>query len=397
MRWTDGKSRRYAEACHVRWERLLFMAADLRHTVSAFLSKRGMAILLAMAAAATLPRAAQAQIGSARYSSIVVDNATGKVIEAANADSLRYPASLTKLMTLYMAFEAIRDRRITLGQPIPVSGHAASMEPSKLGIVPGSYFTVSDAILGIVTKSANDAACALGELMGGDEEHFAQMMTQRARALGMTQSTFRNASGLPDLQQTTTARDLALLAHHLIQDFPEDYHYFSEPVFYFHGRPIPNHDHMLVSYDGADGLKTGYTVLSGHNLVTSALRGQVRLIGVVLGASSNPERDLHMANLLDDGFEQLGVPVVHRQAPHFRMPILLASADVNPLTMASLRATAAHAQRRPHGRAAGHDSPRQIALGMRLRPSLAVSHAHGVVHKASTATTVKHAKGRRRT
>jgi D-alanyl-D-alanine carboxypeptidase len=346
--------------------------------------------------AGAFPHAAQAQIGSARYSSIVVDNATGKVIEAANADSLRYPASLTKLMTLYMAFEALRDHRITLGQPIPVSAHAASMEPSKLGIQPGSYFTVSDAILGIVTKSANDAACALGEMLGGDEDHFAQMMTQRARSLGMTQSTFRNASGLPDLAQQTTARDLALLAHHLIQDFPENYHYFSEPVFYFHGRPIPNHDHMLVSYEGADGLKTGYTVLSGHNLVTSALRGPVRLIGVVLGARSNGERDLHMANLLDDGFEQLGVPVVHHAAPRVRMPVLLASADINPLTIASLRSTVAHAQKHGHGRAA-HEPSRQIAVAGKLGPTLAVAHGHALVHREVAVKPVKHAKGRRRT
>ncbi len=144
------------------------------------------------------PGVARAQIGSARYASIVIDNGSGRVMEAANADALRYPASLTKLMTLYMAFEALRDKRITLGQVVPVSGHAASMEPSKLGLLPGTYFTVSDAILGIVTKSANDAACALGEMLGGDEERFAQMMTLRARALGMTSSTFRNASGLPN-------------------------------------------------------------------------------------------------------------------------------------------------------------------------------------------------------
>jgi D-alanyl-D-alanine carboxypeptidase len=375
------------------------MAADLRQSMVAFLSKRAVAALLALSAVAVVarPDPAQAQIGSARYSSIVVDNSSGRVIEAANADAMRYPASLTKLMTLYVAFEALRDHRITLGQPVPVSAHAASMEPSKLGLVPGSYFTVSDAILGIVTKSANDAACALGELLGGDEDHFAQMMTQRARALGMTQSTFRNASGLPDLAQVTTARDLALLAHHLIQDFPEDYHYFSEPVFYFHGRPIPNHDHMLVSYDGADGLKTGYTVLSGHNLVTSALRGPVRLIGVVLGASSNGERDLHMADLLDDGFEQLGVPVVRHQAPRIRMPVLLASADVNSLSMESLRETASHAQRHQHGRGL-HEGSRQIALGTRLRPTLAVAHGHTMVHKAAATVAVKHAsKNRRRT
>ncbi len=291
---------------------------SLARTAALLLGAIGLSIMAAPAA--------EAQIGSARYSSIVVEQATGRVMEQANADALRYPASLTKLMTLYMTFEALRDHRVTLTQTVPVSAHAASMEPTKLGLLPGSRFTVGDAILGIVTKSANDAACALGELLGGDEDRFSQMMTQRARALGMTQTTFRNASGLPDRQQTTTARDLALLAHRLISDFPDDYHYFSEPVFYFHGHAIPNHDRMLVDYAGADGLKTGYTLASGHNLVTSAQRGGVRLIGVVLGAQSNPERDAHMASLLDSGFEQLGVPVTPH-ASHFHLPSLMASAE----------------------------------------------------------------------
>jgi D-alanyl-D-alanine carboxypeptidase len=324
---------------------------------------------------ATAPRAAWAQVGSARYSSIVVENGSGRVMEAANADSLRYPASLTKLMTLYMAFEALKEHRVWLGQRVPVSAWASSMEPSKLGLVPGTYFTVSDAILAIVTKSANDAACALGELLGGDEQRFAQMMTMRARALGMTQTTFRNASGLPDPAQTTTARDLALLAHHLIQDFPEDYHYFSEPMFYFHGRQIPNHDRMLVAYEGADGLKTGYTLASGHNLVTSAVRGQVRLIGVVLGARSNPERDAQMASLLDDGFEQLGVPVVHHPS-RFRMPSLIASAEASTLPAGSLRYVAM--RQRGHRLRGRFVAMAAVHRGTQLRPLLAVAHVRTV-------------------
>jgi D-alanyl-D-alanine carboxypeptidase len=318
---------------------------------------------------------ARAQIGSARYASIVVDNGSGRVMEAANADALRYPASLTKLMTLYMAFEALRDHRITLGQVVPVSARSASMEPSKLGLLPGTYFTVSDAILAIVTKSANDAACALGELLGGDEDRFAQTMTLRARGLGMTNTTFRNASGLPDAEQTTTARDLALLAHHLIQDFPEQYHYFSEPMFYFHGRAIPNHDRMLTDYEGADGLKTGYTVLAGHNLVTSAMRGGVRLIGVVMGARSNPERDLHMATLLDDGFEQLGVPVTRHAAPRFRLPSLIASADAATLSATPVQFT--FHQRGKRGRA-GHGLVR-VASTLQVRPTLALAHGKNLV------------------
>jgi D-alanyl-D-alanine carboxypeptidase len=153
------------------------------------------------AVAVALPAAAWAQIGSDRYSSIVVDAATGNVLEAANPDAERHPASLAKLMTLYMAFEALRDRRISAEQPVPVSARAAAMEPSKLGLVPGTRLTVEDAILGLVTKSANDAAAALAELLGGSEDRFAQMMTLRARALGMSHTTFTNASGLPDPDQ----------------------------------------------------------------------------------------------------------------------------------------------------------------------------------------------------
>jgi len=254
---------------------------------------------------------ARAQIGSDRYSSIVMEAATGNVLIAANPDEPRHPASLTKMMTLYITFEALRDRRLALDQAVPVSSHAASMSPSKLGLVPGTRITVEQAILGLVTKSANDAAAALGELLGGDEDRFAQMMTLRAHALGMTSTEFRNASGLPDPDQITTARDLAVLARHLVQDFPTQYGYFSIPSFRFHGHVIPNHDHLLQSYPGADGIKTGYTEASGFNLVTSAMRGDVRLIGVVLGAAKPGERDLHMASLLDQGFEQLNIaPIV---------------------------------------------------------------------------------------
>lgn len=267
--------------------------------------------LLALAACLLATSPAQAQIGSDRYSSIVTEASSGNVLIAANPDDLRHPASLTKMMTLYMVFEALRDRRLTLDQNVPVSVHAASMSPSKLGLTPATRISVEQAILGLVTKSANDAASALGELLGGgDEERFGQMMTLRARALGMSHTVFRNASGLPDPDQVTTARDLAVLARHLVQDFPSEYRYFSIPSFRFHGQTILNHDHLLQTYPGADGIKTGYIEASGFNLVTSAVRGDVRLIGVVLGAARPGERDLHMEALLDQGFEQLNVPTV---------------------------------------------------------------------------------------
>jgi D-alanyl-D-alanine carboxypeptidase len=283
------------------------------------------------------PRA-HAQIGSDRYSSLVMDASTGRLLSAANPDEPRHPASLTKMMTLYMAFEAMRDRRITLQQSVPVSAHAASQSPSKLGLAPGARITVEEAILALVTKSANDAAAALGEMLGGDEARFAQMMTLRARALGMTSTTFRNASGLPDPAQITTARDMATLARRLIHDFPQQYGYFSVPSFRFRGRTIFNHDHMLERYPGADGLKTGYIEASGFNLVSSAVRGNVRLIGVVLGAARPGERDLHMISLLDDGFVKMDVAVSARPQPQPRVAPLVATAQ------------AAQTKQRPIGR-----------------------------------------------
>jgi D-alanyl-D-alanine carboxypeptidase len=278
------------------------------------------------------PTPANAQIGSARYSSIVVDANSGDVLEQVNADEPRHPASLAKMMTLYLTFEALRDRRITLDEAVPVSPHAASMEPTKLGLLPGSHLTVEEAILGLVTKSANDAAAALGEMLGGSEDRFAQMMTLRARALGMAHSTFMNASGLPDPDQWTTARDLAILSRRLINDFPGYYRYFSTPSFAWHRQIIFNHDNMLRTYPGADGLKTGYTGASGHNLVTSAVRDGVRLVGVVLGAATNGERDIHMAALLDHGFEQMDVPVSRKPVQMASRVSLIASAHAAEVT-----------------------------------------------------------------
>ena len=290
------------------------------------------AILLCFAAVLTAAAPARAQIGSDRYSSIVVDAASGRVLMAASPDAPRHPASLAKMMTLYMAFEALRDRRISLDQLVPVSAHAASMVPTKLDLVPGTRITVQEAILGMVTLSANDAAVALGELLGGDEERFAQMMTLRARALGMSHTVFRNASGLPDPDQWTTARDLAVLARHLIYDFPDDYRYFSTPSFRFHGRVILSHDYLLKNYPGADGIKTGYTDASGSNLVTSAVHDNVRLIGVVLGAAHASERDQHMAALLDQGFATMDVPPVGRETQTAsRLPSLIPAAHAAPM------------------------------------------------------------------
>jgi D-alanyl-D-alanine carboxypeptidase len=276
-------------------------------------------------------RQAAAQIGSYRYASIVVDAGSGAVLSSVNADAPRYPASLVKVMTVYMTLEALRDRRVSLSQQVPISEHASSMEPTKLGLVPGSRITVEQAILGLITKSANDAAAALAELLGGTEERFAQMMTLRARSLGMSSTVFANASGLPDTRQTTTARDMAVLARRLIADFPVQYRYFSTPSFVWHGKTMHNHNHLLAGYPGADGLKTGYTQASGYNLIASAMRGGVRTIGVVMGASTGGERDLHMVGLLNAGFDKLDVPT-ERRGPTYasRGGAIIGSANAAP-------------------------------------------------------------------
>ncbi len=273
---------------------------------------------------------AAAQVGSARYSSIVVNAGTGEILSSVNLDSPRHPASLTKMMTIYMAFEALRDRRITLDQLVPVSHYAASMEPTKLGLLPGTRITVDQAILGLVTKSANDAAAALGELLGGTEERFAQMMTLRARGLGMTHTTFRNASGLPDPDQWTTARDLALLGRRLVADFPQQYRYFATPSFVWQRRVFFNHDALLRSYPGADGLKTGYTEASGYNLVSSAVRGGVRLVGVVMGASTSGERNQHMISLLNQAYDRLDIQPERKPPPAANTALMVASAKPPP-------------------------------------------------------------------
>lgn len=268
---------------------------------------RGLAALMAGFALWLTAGPAAAQIGSDRYAAIVLDARNGNVLIAANADEPRYPASLTKMMTLYMLFEALRDGRVQLGTPIRMSEEAASRPPSKLGLPPGMTLTAEQAILALVTKSANDVAAAVGEHLAGSEERFGQLMTMRARAIGMTRTTFRNASGLPDPDNVTTARDMATLGLRLVRDFPDRYRYFSTVHFSWGRQVIRNHNRMLGDYDGADGIKTGFIRDSGFNIVTSAMRDGVRLVGVTMGGASWVERDRHMGALLDQGFAQVGV------------------------------------------------------------------------------------------
>jgi D-alanyl-D-alanine carboxypeptidase len=235
---------------------------------------------------------------------IIVDGATGKVLYERNADAIRYPASLTKMMTLYLLFEALEKGTITLDTPMYASSHAVAQSPTKLYVPLGDTIDVDTAIKAITVLSANDVAVVISEALGGGSEAtFADMMTERAHELGMTNTNFHNASGLPDLQQLTTARDMALLARHLAYDFPQYFHYFSAQSVTFHGRTYFNHDNLLNEFDGTDGIKTGYTQLSGYNLVSSVVRNNKHVIGVVMGGPTAAVRDREMIELLSATFE----------------------------------------------------------------------------------------------
>lgn len=241
---------------------------------------------------------------TASYADIVIDAESGEILHATNPDNLRHPASLTKMMTLYLTFQAIESGRVGLNQYLPVSANAAEQSPSKLGLRPGQRIRLEDAVLGLVTESANDAAVVLAEWLGGSEQGFADMMTRQAHALGMNKTHFNNPSGLPNDGQVTTARDMAVLGDALIHHFPQFYNYFSTESFTYAGIYHHNHNHLMDRYAGMDGIKTGYIRASGFNLVASAKRGQTRLIGVVFGGHSTLERDNRMAQLLDYSFSK---------------------------------------------------------------------------------------------
>ena len=258
------------------------------------------AALLGMVAVGSGLSAAEAL--AAKAAAIVVDARTGQVLIDQDADAITHPASLTKMMTLYLTFDALEDGRLTLDQQLPVSSWAESMTPTKLGLRAGQTLKVETAILGLVTKSANDAAVVLAEALGGTESRFAEMMTRKARELGMRHTVYRNASGLPNMEQVTTARDYSYLSRALMRDHAKYYPYFSRRNFVYGGRTLANHNHLMSRYEGMDGIKTGYTVASGFNLAASAVRDGRRLVGVVLGGKSAVSRDNRMAALLDQAF-----------------------------------------------------------------------------------------------
>jgi D-alanyl-D-alanine carboxypeptidase len=237
------------------------------------------------------------------YSSIVVDVNSGATLEADSADSLRHPASLTKIMTLYLLFERLEAGKIKLNTPLEVSAHAAAQAPSKLGIKPGDTITVENAIRAIVTKSANDVAVIVAEALGGSELEFARMMTHKAHALGMMHTNYQNASGLPDEEQLTTARDMVVLGRAIQDRFPNYYRYFSTRIFEYRGQAMRNHNKLLGAVAGVDGIKTGYTNASGFNLITSVRRGNRHIVAAVFGGRTGNWRDGRMRGLIDKYFE----------------------------------------------------------------------------------------------
>jgi D-alanyl-D-alanine carboxypeptidase len=294
---------------------------------------------------------ARAEDYSPPSASIVVDGNTGQVLQASNPDAPRHPASLTKIMTLYMLFERLDAGKIKLDTPLKVSEHAADQDPTKLDLKPGQTIPVEDAIKGVVTRSANDAAVVIAESLGGSEDEFAKLMTQKAHALGMSRTTYVNASGLPDDDQITTARDQALLGRAIQDRFPRYYKYFSLPAFVYHGVAIRNHDHLLGEVEGVDGIKTGFTRASGFNLVTSVHRDGRYVVAVVLGGRSAFQRDAHMRELLGAHIKEASLqrtaPVIAEQtAPReesqpaaLTKAAMVSRADPTPTATVSTRAT----------------------------------------------------------
>lgn len=293
-------------------------------------------------------------VSNPQYAAIVVDANTGDILHAANADSLRHPASLTKIMTLYLLFERLESGKIKLSTPLEVSAHASAQAPSKLGLRPGQTIAVEDAIKALVTKSANDIAVVVAEALAGSEEEFARQMTRKARALRMTRTAYKNASGLPDSDQVTTARDQALLGLAIQDRFPAYYKYFATRSFSFRGRSMANHNRLLGRVSGMDGIKTGYTRASGFNLVTSVRRGNRHIVATVLGGRSAAQRDARMRDLIEARIVEASV---RRTTP--RVTEIAAAEPAKPARVAAATPPAApKAEAKTDPRAEARAAPR---------------------------------------
>jgi D-alanyl-D-alanine carboxypeptidase (penicillin-binding protein 5/6) len=322
----------------------------------------GLSFALAGVAGTGVPAAASSLYAVPKYAAMLVNAQTGEVLYARQADAPRYPASITKVLTLYLAFEQLAKGNMRADDPIVISKHAASQAPSKLGLRPGATISMKSAIDVIATKSANDIAVALAEHIAGSESAFAAQMTATAKRLGMMSSQFVNATGLPDARQLTTARDIATLSRAIVRDFPQFYKVFSQVAVDYDGRIIENHNHLLTTLPGVDGIKTGYTAAAGFTLTASMAQNGTRLIAVVLGGPSRLARDGNVTNLLDTGFYVLGARARGEQttvAANLAEP-----EDLNDGTLTGLTETAVA------------DAP-QLALA---RATPLVAHAAGPTH-----------------
>ncbi len=308
----------------------MLRALSIHRTLTTFL------LLLAVFALTTTPAHATA---NKKYASIVMDADTGMILHQRHANKSLHPASLTKVMTLLMLFEEMERGNIRLNDRIRISNHAASMIPSKLGLAPGSHIRVKDAINALAIKSANDIAVAVAEHIGGTEGIFARMMTRRAHEIGMSRTYFKNASGLHNKYQISTARDMAKLAKFVITTYPDKYRYYARKSFTYRGVTHRSHNKLMKNYPGMDGMKTGYITASGFNLIASATRHNRRLIGVVFGGRSSSSRNAHMRTLLNQGFKRVGnITIARRDVPRpERKPnLLLALEALNTMTAAAV-------------------------------------------------------------
>lgn len=309
------------------------------------------AVLSCLLAVIMFVGAFASQAHAAPYAAMVVDGHTGKILYSRNGDALRYPASLTKIMTLYLLFDALEEGKLRLSSRLTVSDYASGQAPSKLGLKPGQTIRVSDAIKALVTKSANDVAVVIAENLAGTEANFAKHMTAKARKIGMSKTVFKNASGLPDKEQVTTARDMITLGNRLKFDHPEHYEYFSLKHFKYGSKLYRNHNRLLFGYDGTDGIKTGYTRASGFNLLANVHRDNKHLIGVVFGGKTSKWRNMRMMHILNKS-----LPRATTRAPQERKLIARklereSEDDLNFPEKASLDAVTAISEEAPAGSA----------------------------------------------
>ncbi len=327
------------------------------------------------------------QVAGGATAAIAVDGASGHVLWAMNEHAPRHPASVTKVMTLYLLFEQLEKGRLTLDSEIPISAHAAAQAPSKLGLRPGSTIRVEDAIKVIVTKSANDIAVAVAEAVGGSESDFAEMMTHKAHALGMSHTLYRNASGLPNNEQITTAYDLAILGRDIQARFPRYYRYFSLHEVAYRGQRIHNHNHLMDRVEGMDGIKTGYTAASGFNLLSSVKRDGHYLITVVMGGRSAHARDAYMENLIEAQIDSAGgrgaTQVAENDEAEAEKAAPVESARAEPVKAEPVKAEAVKAESRPAeplrlnlAAVAPDPRPRPAYIAATARPAPVASETH---------------------